>query len=71
MSVSPLQSIVGVALALTDTGDDDTSTFAVTAETLPQLLVATSVYTPDDAVLTVNEAGLRSVEVKLLGPLQE
>lgn len=44
---------------------------AVVAVVLPQLLIAVNVYTPALAVPTVSDAGLRYVEVKLLGPLHE
>lgn len=42
---------------------------AVVATVLPQRFVAVSEYMPADAVLTIIEAGLRSVEVKPPGPL--
>ena len=53
-----------VGIALTVIAD------AVTV-VLPQPFVATRVYTPAEAVLTVNDAGLSNVELKLPGPLHE
>lgn len=48
-----------------------TATEVVVAVVVPQLLVADNVYTPADTVPTVNAAGVRLVEEKLLGPLHE
>lgn len=66
----PVHNEVGEAVALTADGTVLIVTAEVVASVLPQALVAVSVYTPAESVVTETEAGLR-VELKLLGPDQE
>lgn len=57
----PMHSEVAEGVAVTDTGLV-LMVMAIVEDTIPQLLVAVNVYTPAEAVFTVNAAGLRSVD---------
>ena len=69
--VDPLHTDVEDGVADTVVGVVFTVIAVVVAVVLPQLLAATSVYIPAEAVPTVNDAGTRSVEVNPFGPLHE
>lgn len=58
----PEHKLVADGVADTADGADNIIIAAVVAVAVPQLLVADNVYTPADAVPTVNVAGFRSVD---------
>ena len=69
--VLPTHNVVAEGVVVTPVGAVSTDSTVVVDSVLPHGLVAVSVYTPAEAVLTVNAAGLRSVEVNAFGPLHE
>ena len=67
---APLQRVVAEGMAVTEVGTVFIVMADVVTVALPQLLVATNVYTPAEAVPVVIAAGLRTNDVNPPGPLQ-